>query len=81
MLEVQDGDVFLLCSDGLYNEIYNARMQTLLQNYDSAACAEQFIEQVLQGAARDNVTVVIARADSLQHMTRTVMNPVVADSA
>ena len=81
MLEVQDGDVFLLCSDGLYNEIDNARMQTLLQNYDSAACAEQFIEQVLQGAARDNVTVVIARADSLQHMTRTVMNPVVADSA
>jgi serine/threonine protein phosphatase PrpC len=58
-----DGDVFLLCSDGLSNKVGAAEMQELvLANLDSLhiACAE-LVKRANENGGEDNITVVLAR--------------------
>jgi serine/threonine protein phosphatase PrpC len=57
---LQSGDVLLLCSDGLYTELNaDAIMQVLAQDGDCTHKAQALIEGVLEGRARDNVTVTV----------------------
>lgn len=60
-LQVCPGDVFLLCSDGLYQELTSDALGNAL----SQACAHQALqclfEDALRGAARDNMTAVVIR--------------------
>ncbi len=59
---MQDGDVVLLCSDGLSNQVTSteiAKMATDNQNLDSLCAA--LIQRALETGAPDNVTVVAGR--------------------
>ncbi|MDQ7016048.1 MAG: protein phosphatase 2C domain-containing protein [Gammaproteobacteria bacterium] len=58
------GDVFLLCSDGLYREVENAEIEALLNQGSPQESAEALVTLALSRGARDNVTVVVAAADS-----------------
>jgi len=58
-----DGDVFLVCSDGLSNKVGAAEMQEMvLANLDSLhlACAE-LVKRANENGGEDNITVVLAR--------------------
>ena len=58
--QLQDHDVLLLCSDGLYGELHpDAIMAILAQDMDSQVMAQELIQQTLAGEARDNVTVSV----------------------
>ncbi|MBX3288105.1 MAG: serine/threonine-protein phosphatase [Acidobacteria bacterium] len=62
-LEPMQGDVILLCSDGLSNKVNPANMQRIvLENMDSLemACADLVTEANANGG-EDNITVVIAK--------------------
>jgi serine/threonine-protein phosphatase Stp1 len=60
-LAVYPGDVFLLCSDGLYQGLSsNALGSALSMNVPALALARLF-EGVLCGPARDNLTGVVIR--------------------
>ncbi|MBX3243500.1 MAG: serine/threonine-protein phosphatase [Acidobacteria bacterium] len=62
-LEPKQGDVLLLCSDGLSNKVSPASMQRIvLENLDSLemACAELVTEANANGG-EDNITVIIAK--------------------
>lgn len=63
MLDVQPGDRFLLCSDGLYNELNPDEIAVRF----SVGAVEEVARQLLQGAlekgARDNVSVIVVEAD------------------
>lgn len=63
MLDVQPGDRFLLCSDGLYNELDPDEIAVRF----SVGAVEEVANQLLQGAlekgARDNVSVIVVEAD------------------
>ena len=75
MLEVKDGDVFLLCSDGLNNEATDDEIAAELVRGDCKQAAEKLVSTALSRGARDNVTVVIVRADDQSESTKTTVNP------
>lgn len=75
-IEVRDGDIFLLCSDGLSNEVGDAEICTLLLAGNCQHAAETLVECALRHGGRDNVTVVVVRAEDLQSSDSTAVNPV-----
>jgi protein phosphatase/serine/threonine-protein phosphatase Stp1 len=56
---VQPGDLFLLCSDGLFKALAEAEIARILADGQGA---EGLIAAALAQAARDNVTAVLVRA-------------------
>jgi serine/threonine protein phosphatase PrpC len=62
-IEPCNGDVFLICSDGLSNKVGAAEMQRLVtENFDDLgnACAE-LIKKANENGGEDNITVIAAK--------------------
>jgi protein phosphatase len=62
-IEIKQGDVILLCSDGLYGEVDDASMAKVLSDKGSsmsAACAK-LVTIANRHGGRDNITVVALR--------------------
>ena len=57
--DVQPGDRFLLCSDGLYRELPAERLQDLLSTGEAIDTVDRLVAQTLLGSASDNVTAVV----------------------
>jgi serine/threonine protein phosphatase PrpC len=60
LFDVQAGDRFLLCSDGLYNEVLPDEMAVELASGDADAAARALMDLALERGARDNVSVIVA---------------------
>jgi PPM family protein phosphatase len=61
-VEPQDGDVFLLCSDGLSGMVSDPLIQeTLAKTKDLQVAASQLIDLANANGGNDNVTCVLAR--------------------
>jgi protein phosphatase len=73
-LEARDGDMFLLCSDGLSNPVEEQAIMEALAPGDCAQAARKLVELALAGGGRDNITVVVVRADDVS-TDKTVANP------
>ena len=73
-VQVSDGDLFLLCSDGLSNAVSAANMFRALTGGDCAQAADTLIQLALAAGGRDNISVVVVRADDVES-DRTVLNP------
>ncbi len=66
IIPVEEGDIFLLCSDGLSDMVEDdmvAQVMSLDRSLDQKA--QDLIELALAGGGRDNVTVVLAQAEPL----------------
>ena len=61
--EIQNGDVFLLCSDGLSNAVDEARIAEVLGRDSCEAAAHSLIDLALSNRARDNVTAVVVHIE------------------
>ena len=60
--QIQKGDVFLLCSDGLTDMLDDFEISRLIQDSDNAIdCVEQLIREALNKGGRDNITVIVCR--------------------
>ncbi|MBW8356061.1 MULTISPECIES: PP2C family protein-serine/threonine phosphatase [Pseudomonas] len=59
--EVHAGDVFLLCSDGLYQGLTRDALGRALSLASPRIALERLFEGALRGAARDNLTAVVIR--------------------
>jgi PPM family protein phosphatase len=59
--EVEEGDTFILCSDGLHGLVKADEMLEVAQLPIDAA-ADEFLKRALARGAPDNVTVIVARA-------------------
>jgi len=75
MFEVQEGDVFLLCSDGLYNEVNDSEIKESLAVGDCQYSCDLLVDRALARGARDNVTVVVVRTVDEGQITQTQLNP------
>ena len=75
-VDVVDGDVFLLCSDGLSNEVSELAMEQALLPGNCRQASQALIDLALQAGGRDNITAVVARAEDLDSPDRTAMHPV-----
>ena len=55
--ELQNGDHYLICSDGLYKELNEAQIGQYLSTYEPRAACKAMIEHAQKGECIDNVTV------------------------
>jgi protein phosphatase len=61
-VKVRDGDVLLLCTDGLNEPVADGQIAAVLAGMQSPeAAVRRLIDLALQGGGPDNVTVVVAR--------------------
>ncbi|MEO1060858.1 MAG: Stp1/IreP family PP2C-type Ser/Thr phosphatase [Actinomycetota bacterium] len=62
-LDIDDGDRFLLCSDGLINELADPQvMATLRRLADPGEAARELVRLANERGGRDNITVVVVDA-------------------
>ncbi|MFL6230614.1 MAG: protein phosphatase 2C domain-containing protein [Pyrinomonadaceae bacterium] len=60
--DVEDGTVFLLCSDGITRHLSDAEISALLRGGDSlAAACEEMKRRCFERGAEDNLTAVVVR--------------------
>ncbi len=73
---VQPGDTYLICSDGLYNEVPDTEIAQYLNGGRCVQAARQLLDLALSRGARDNVSLIVvhAQADD-DDGTRTLINP------
>jgi len=72
----QDGDVFLLCSDGLTAMVHNARIAEVLRSSSSLAQAGRaLIAAANEAGGRDNITVVLFRLEEVAHAAQGTDQP------
>lgn len=59
-LEPRVGDRYLLCSDGLFNEVPEARIAAVLRSLaDPQEAAHELVSEANVGGGRDNITVLV----------------------
>lgn len=58
---VQLGDVFLLCSDGLYNSVDADCIKDDIVGHEPEQTVQNLIEQALDNDANDNVSVIVVK--------------------
>jgi protein phosphatase len=76
-IQAGDGDMFLLCSDGLSNMVTEDEMRSVLVTGDCRHASELLIDMALERGGRDNISVVVVRAEDLHSAEKTVLNPAV----
>ncbi len=59
--QVQNGDLLLLCTDGLHTLISDDEIRTIVEQYGSEESAAQLIERANADGGPDNITALIAR--------------------
>lgn len=60
--DLKEGDVWLVCSDGLYNMVTDDVMADILcEAKDDEAAADELLALALEAGATDNVTFIIGR--------------------
>lgn len=64
--EVEPGDIFLLCSDGLTNHVSDAQMAEMLTNHGPSEAVWRLVGAALVGGGSDNCTVMVVRVDALE---------------
>jgi protein phosphatase len=74
-MAVRDGDMFLLCSDGLSNAVNEQEMCNAILLGDCQQSVDALIELALQRGGRDNISVVLVRAEDCYGNDKTVLNP------
>ena len=63
-LEMERGDVFLICSDGLTDMVPRPDMERIMcQNKNASDCAQALLEAALRGGGRDNITVIVCNLE------------------
>ena len=63
-VSVEPGDTYVLCSDGLYKELADDEIASLMQGNSAARGAARLIDMAVRAGGRDNVTVVVMKAES-----------------
>ena len=60
--ELQEGDIYLLCSDGLSGMVKDAQMEEVLASHDELAPAcDRLIELANAAGGNDNITCILVR--------------------
>lgn len=60
-LSIQPGDVFLLCSDGLYQGLSHGELGSALSVGTPLQVVDRLFTNVMRGAARDDLTAVVVQ--------------------
>lgn len=69
LFSIQLGDLFLLCSDGLYNAVSEYEILQALNDHDIESAVKKLIELALDNGAPDNVSVILVKSSSASQET------------
>jgi serine/threonine protein phosphatase PrpC len=61
--ELHDGDIYLICSDGLNKEVSDAEIGEILQSGSCEESVRALIDRALDYGARDNVTAIVVEVE------------------
>lgn len=62
----RDGDVYLICSDGLTDMVEESELSYLLAMKDRKQAAQQMLQRALDNGGRDNISFIILYIDKKQ---------------
>lgn len=62
VLEVRQGDLYLLCSDGLNKGVGDQEILEMLDPADLTGSVTRLVDRAIENGSRDNVTVLLAYA-------------------
>lgn len=67
-VDIEENDIFLMCTDGLYGEVPDSRMAEIILEEDSAqkAC-EELVREANSSGGRDNITAIIIKIGEENH--------------
>ena len=79
-LAINNGDKYLLCSDGLFNELSEIRITEILNEIsDPQIAAEMLVNEAVEAGGHDNVTAMVLNVQSAflnkNEVTKTKSNP------
>ena len=60
VVDLVEGDVLLLCTDGLTKHVSDERIAEMLSSQSAESAAQSLIDAALEGGGTDNVTVIVA---------------------
>lgn len=63
VFSVQQGDIFLLCSDGLYNMLSKEDISQVLSSQPLDEAVNTLIQMTLDNGANDNVSVILVKGE------------------
>ena len=63
-ITLDDGDIFLLCSDGLTDMVTDEEIVEILQTGKPEGQAERLAERALEHGGRDNITVIVCQVEA-----------------
>lgn len=70
-VELSQGDVFVLTTDGVHDVLSDAALTKLLSSYpDLQTCAEQIVTTALAAQSQDNITCQLLRVETLPAINR-----------
>jgi protein phosphatase len=75
VVDLNDGDTFLLCSDGLSNEVSDVEILNELAPGNCEQAATRLVDMALARGGRDNISVVVAHAEDPLAADKTQVNP------
>ena len=64
IIDVDEGDLFVLCSDGLIKEVSPVEIENALSTGTPRECVSRLLDLALDRDARDNVTVIVVQANA-----------------
>lgn len=64
--DLQAGDTYLLCSDGLLNHVGDEEIGNHLRSFSPSEATWKLVGAALNGGGSDNTTVVIVRVDTIE---------------
>jgi protein phosphatase len=63
-IAIRQGDLYLLCSDGLTDLLHESEITDILcAGYSAVDCVDKLIQAAMEHGGRDNITVMIYRID------------------
>jgi protein phosphatase len=68
-----DGDIFLLCTDGLSNAVSDLSIEQALPKGICSQACDALVNMALDRDARDNITAVVVRAEDVSSPDRTIL--------
>lgn len=68
LVELEQGDMYFLCSDGVTNHVSNERVGEILNGATPSEAAWRLVGEALVGGGSDNATALVVRIDRLEEV-------------
>ncbi len=77
ILNIKEGDKFLLCSDGLANSLEDERINEILEmKGESDYLANLFLNEASKNGSKDDITILLVKVDkSDENQTKSIVKP------